>query len=88
MGWISATAIYFVIWWTSLFVILPFGQRSQEDDQAVVPGSTHSAPTAARMGRKFIQTTILATVVFGSFYLVTQVWGIGPDDFPHFIPGT
>lgn len=88
MGWISGVAIYFIIWWTSLFVVLPFGQRSQEDDAAVVPGTTHSAPSAARMGRKVIQTTIVATAVFGAFYVVTQVYGLGPDDFPRIIPGT
>ena len=88
MGWLSGVAIYFIIWWTSLFVVLPFGQRSQEDDAKVVPGTTHSAPSAARMGRKVVQTTIVATVVFVSFYVITQVYGLGPDDFPHMIPGT
>ena len=88
MGWISGVAIYFIIWWTSLFVVLPFGQRSQEDDELIVPGTSQSAPSAARMGRKVVQTTILATLVFATFYLVTQVWGLGPDNFPHVIPGT
>ena len=88
MGWISGVAIYFIIWWTSLFIVLPFGQRSQEDDAEVVPGTTRSAPSAARMGRKVIQTTIVATLVFATFYVITQVYGLGPDDFPHVIPGT
>ena len=87
MGWISGVAIYFIIWWTSLFVVLPFGHRSQEAGDVTL-GTDHGAPAQARMGRKVLQTTILATTVFALFYLVTQVWGLGPDDFPHVIPGT
>lgn len=88
MGWISALAIYFIIWWTVLFVVLPFGHRSQADEDDIVPGSTHSAPSTNRMGRKVVQTTVLATAVFALFYLVTQVLNIGLDDLPHIIPGT
>ena len=28
----SAIAIYFVLWWIVLFVVLPFGVRSQSED--------------------------------------------------------
>ncbi|MCQ0990022.1 DUF1467 family protein [Jiella marina] len=88
MGIISALAIYFIIWWTTLFVVLPFGHRSQLESEEVILGTTSSAPAEHRMGRKLIVTTILATVVFACFYVVTQVYGLGPDDLPHFIPGT
>ena len=29
MKWYSLVAIYFVVWWTVLFVALPFGVRQQ-----------------------------------------------------------
>ena len=35
----TAIAIYFIIWWTVLFAVLPFGVRSQEESGAVAPGS-------------------------------------------------
>ena len=88
MGWITAVAIFFVIWWTVLFAILPLGVRSQDEDGEIVPGTPHSAPSTPRMGRKLLQTTLAAAVVFALFYLVTEIIGIGPDDFPHIIPGT
>ncbi|MBC6714639.1 MAG: DUF1467 family protein [Aurantimonas coralicida] len=88
MGWVSGLAIYFIIWWTSLFVILPLGQRSQADADDITLGTTHSAPAQHRMGWKLLQTTILACVVFAAFYVVTQVYGLSPDDFPKMIPGT
>ncbi len=88
MGIVSALAIYFIIWWTTLFVVLPIGNRSQHENGERALGTADSAPVDARMGFKFVLTTILATLVFAVFYLVTQVWGLGPDDLPHVIPGT
>lgn len=88
MGWISGIAIYFIIWWVSLFVILPLGVRSQIEDEDVTLGTAHSAPSNARIVSKFLQTTVLATAIFAVFYLVTQVYGLGSEDLPHFIPGT
>jgi len=34
-----AIAIYFIIWWTVLFAVLPIGVRTQAEDGAVVPGT-------------------------------------------------
>ena len=34
MPWYSIyAAIFFVIWWLTLFVVLPFGLRSQADEE-------------------------------------------------------
>jgi predicted secreted protein len=58
-------AIYFVLWWIVLFVTLPFGVRSQQEDaEGVIPGSDPGAPVASQMGRKLIWTTVLSTVIF------------------------
>lgn len=88
MGIISGLAIYFIIWWTTLFVVLPIGNQSQHESGERALGTADSAPINARMGFKFMLTTALATVVFVIFYVVTQVFGLGADDFPHMIPGT
>jgi predicted secreted protein len=58
-------AIYFVLWWLTLFVILPFGVRSQHEAGEGAPGTDPGAPIMARMGRKLIWTTIVSAVVFG-----------------------
>ena len=36
MGWITGTAVYFVIWWLTLFMILPIGVQRQEDGGKLV----------------------------------------------------
>ena len=45
----SAFAIYFVVWWLTLFLVLPFGIRSQSEAGDHVPGSDPGAPVVARI---------------------------------------
>ncbi len=88
MAILTAVAIYFVIWWTVLFIVLPIRMRSQADEGEVVLGTTHSAPARFSFAKMVFHNTILATAVFALFYVATEVWGIGPDSFPHIVPGT
>jgi predicted secreted protein len=62
-------AIYFVMWWIVLFLTLPFGVRSQQEDGGVVPGSDPGAPVASQMGRKLIWTTAISAVIFAAAML-------------------
>lgn len=59
----SYFAIYFIVWWLCLFVVLPFGVRSQRDEGEVVAGTEAGAPSAPRLAVKLIATSILAAVV-------------------------
>ena len=44
MPWVSMVAIYLVVWALCLFVVLPFGVRSQHEAGEVVRGSERRAP--------------------------------------------
>ena len=57
-------AIYFVLWWVTLFLTLPFGIRSQHEDGVGAPGTDPGAPILARMGRKLLWTTLISAVIF------------------------
>ncbi len=57
-------ALFFVIWWTTLFAILPLGLRTQDDEGDVVPGTSPSAPAKPRLIRLFLINTGVAAVVF------------------------
>jgi predicted secreted protein len=59
----GAAALYFVIWWTALFAVLPFGIRSQAEAD-ILPGSDPGAPALPALNEKAIWTTIVAAVVF------------------------
>ena len=73
-------AIYFITWWVVLFMVLPWGVRSQDESGAVEPGTEPGAPVAHRLARKFLMTTIVASVLFALFYGAYAA-GLVPVDF-------
>jgi predicted secreted protein len=62
----TAFAIYFVLWWVMLFVMLPFGVRSQHEDGAGAAGTDPGAPIVSRMGRRLLWNTVASAVVFAA----------------------
>ena len=55
----GALSLYFVIWWTALFAVLPFGIRSQHEDGPVTPGTDPGAPALPRLREKAVWTTLV-----------------------------
>ena len=86
MQLLSAFAIFFVIWWTVLFAVLPFGVRSQREAEEVTMGTEPGAPSNSRMSKKLAITTVISSIIFAAFYLLTVVLGFGIADFPQFVP--
>ncbi|WP_319773999.1 DUF1467 family protein [Breoghania sp.] len=83
MGFVTWLAIYFIIWWVTLFAVLPFGVRSQEEAGIEIePGSMPGAPARPLMLRKVIATTIVAAVVTAIVYWVITQSGLTFDDLP------
>ena len=90
MAWTTAAAVYFVIWWTVLFAVLPFGVRSHaEAGTEVEAGNDPGAPVVAALGRKAIWTTVVATIVFAILWVIytyrlvtlddlSTLWGLIP----------
>ncbi len=80
MSLATAIAIYFIIWWTVLFAVLPWGVRSQEESGAVIKGSDPGAPAMPHLRRKLIWTSIVAALVFAIWYVVYAYRLIAIDD--------
>ncbi|MDH3195682.1 MAG: DUF1467 family protein [Hyphomicrobiales bacterium] len=80
MSLVSALAIYFVIWWLVLFVVLPFGVRSQHEAGDVTLGTEHGAPERPLLARKFAVTTAIAAIVFAAVYIAFAVYGFSLED--------
>jgi predicted secreted protein len=80
MSLATAIAIYFIIWWTVLFAVLPWGVRSQEESGAVTRGTDPGAPAIPHLGRKLIATSIVAALVFALWYVVYAYRLIAIDD--------
>jgi predicted secreted protein len=86
MNAFSVFAIYFIIWWVTLFAVVSFGLRTQQDAGSVEPGTTSSAPAGRHMLKVALINTVIATAVFAAFYWAYAVRGWRFDDLPNFLP--
>lgn len=82
----STFAIYFIIWWLALFIVLPIGSRTQADENGVVPGSVESAPARFDALRVFLMTSVLAAIIHAAWYVLSVRLGYGLDSIPQFAP--
>ncbi|HYN45069.1 MAG TPA: DUF1467 family protein [Allosphingosinicella sp.] len=69
MRWTSILAIYILFWTLSLFLVLPWGVRTAEEEGAAAePGHAESAPHVFSFGRVALRATIVAAILFGAYY--------------------
>ena len=87
MRWTSILAIYSLFWAFSVFLVLPFGVRTtHEAGGEAVPGQAESAPHVFAPGRVALHVTIVATVLFGLYYLNYVYGWITPQSVDLFGP--
>lgn len=66
-----AISIYFVVWWTVLFAVLPLGSRSHHQAGIPVPGGGEpGSPVNPNLKRKFITTSWVSAIVW------MVIWGV------------
>jgi predicted secreted protein len=63
MGWASGIAVYFVVWWTVLFAVLPWGIQTDEATGQI------GAPMAPMLKKKAIATTVVSSLIWLAIYL-------------------
>ena len=79
----TGIAIYFIVWWVCLFVVLPFGVRNpHEAGESVEQGNEAGAPVKPMMLKKVIATTLLSAVVFALVWGQMSYGWIGLDGIP------
>ena len=73
MGIGTGIAIYLTVWWTTLFAVLPLGNRTYaESGIEVKDGGDPGAPVNPNLKRKFITTTWVAALIWGAIWLVIR----------------
>jgi predicted secreted protein len=77
MSLVTGIAVYFIIWWTVLFAVLPWGSRPPQQPEK---GMADSAPANPRLLAKFIVTTLVSAVIFAGIWLVVEYGGISFRD--------
>lgn len=86
MGIGTYFAIYFIFWWVTLFLVLPFSGKTQSEVGDVTLGTVKSAPAELKMLKVVVLNTILCSVVFGTFYVSVEVLGLEFNDILALFP--
>ena len=71
MGWFTGVAIFFTIWWTVLFAVLPLGTVTHAEagiDKG--DGGDPGAPVDPKLKKKFLTTTWIAAVLWVVLFLI------------------
>ena len=72
IGTVLYLAIFYIVWFISLFVVLPFGVRTQSDAGEYIQGTSAGAPVNAKAGRIAALTTIVASTTFAVILLAIR----------------
>ena len=80
------SAIYFLFFAFSAFILLPFGVRTDEEaGTPKIPGQADSAPHRFELKRHLAKAALLAVVLFAVYYANWTFGWVTPDalDFYH-----
>jgi predicted secreted protein len=75
MSWTDIAAqcvFYFILWFFSLFIVLPFGIKREENPEV---GHDTGAPKNPALLKRFLATSLLAFVFWAIFFYVTVIRG-------------
>ena len=67
----GSIVVYIILWWLTLFMVLPFG-INREADAPDVEGQAYGAPKRPRLLLKFAVTTLIASILWVVVYFVVD----------------
>jgi predicted secreted protein len=72
MAWVTGIIVYVLVWWITLFAVLPLWVTPAEPDD---PGHAAGAPQQPRLLLKMAITTVVAALIWLVIYvLVRSPW--------------
>jgi predicted secreted protein len=73
MSIITHIVVFTISWWLVLFMVLPFGVQSAEEEGVErEPGTDGGAPHNPRIFRKMLITTAIATVIWLTYWMIVK----------------
>ena len=69
MAWVTGIIVYVLVWWITLFAVLPLWVTPAEPDD---PGHAAGAPQRPRMLLKMAITTVVSAVIWVAIYLLVR----------------
>jgi len=72
MNWLTGIVVYILVWWVTLFAILPLWITPADPEEA---GFAAGAPRRPLMLRKVAVTTLVAAIIWlGIYVVVSEPW--------------
>jgi predicted secreted protein len=72
MNWLTGIVVYILVWWVTLFAILPLWVTPADPEE---PGFAAGAPQRPLMLRKMAVTTVVAAIIWlGIYVVVSEPW--------------
>ncbi|MBL4908241.1 MAG: DUF1467 family protein [Sneathiella sp.] len=72
MSFVGGLVVFSISWIIVLFMVLPWGVRTQQEDGEVEPGTVESAPTNPAIWKKFAITTVITSILFFTFWATAE----------------
>ena len=73
MGITGSIIVYVLIWWMIFFSVLPVGiQSKKEKFKERIDGIDPGAPINPKIGKKFLITTIISSIIFSVIYYLVK----------------
>ena len=73
MGITGPIIVYVLIWWVIFFSVLPLGiQSTKKKFEERIDGLDPGAPINPRIGKKFLITTIITSIIFIVIYYLVK----------------
>ena len=73
MGITGSIIVYVLIWWIIFFSVLPVGiQSNKEKFREKIGGIDPGAPNNPKIGKKFLITTIITSIIFIVIYYLVK----------------
>ena len=73
MGITGSIIVYVLIWWIIFFSVLPVGiQSNKEKFRERIDGMDPGAPINPKIGKKFIITTLITSIIFIVIYYLGE----------------
>jgi len=69
MAWVTGIIVYVLVWWVTLFAVLPLWVTPAEQDD---PGHAAGAPQRPRLLLKMAITTVVSALIWLAIYLVVK----------------
>lgn len=77
MNWYFGLITYILLWWVTIFCMLPYGAQAEETPET---GNATSAPQNPRIKQKLIITSLVAGAVWLLIYLCFEMGWFSWDE--------